>query len=141
MKRALGRWATGAALGAALLTSAGCVAAVVAGAAAGAGAGAGIYLTSRGASSLVDGSVDAVSERTLAVFDQLGIARTSTETHEDGTRREYRGTRNDMEVSVELSRESAAVTRVSVNARRGTFDWQREYAKMVLQRIVERGGS
>src|SRR4051812_37540150 len=47
----------------------GCVAA----AAAAAGAGTGVYLTSRGAESVVQGSIDAVEKRARAVFAAEGI--------------------------------------------------------------------
>lgn len=125
-------------LAAALLAgSVGCVAAVAA--AAGAGAGAGIYLTTRGASSLVDGSLDAVAERTLAAFRETGVQRTATETQEDGSGRTYRGFAEGMEVSVELARDGGAVTRVTVHAKRSTVEWDREYARRLLQRIVTRG--
>ena len=122
---------------AALATAPGCVAAAVA--AAGAGAGAGIYLTTRGASSLVDGSLDALAERTLAVFRDAGVQRTATETQEDGSGRTYRGFADGMEITVELERESATVMRVTVYAKRSTVEWDREYARGLLQRIVTRG--
>lgn len=122
---------------AALATVPGCVAAVVA--AAGAGAGAGIYLTTRGASSLVDGSLDVLAERTLAVFREARVQRTATETQEDGSGRTYRGFADEMEITVKLERESATVTRVTVYAKRSTVEWDREYARALLRRIVTRG--
>lgn len=122
---------------AALGATTGCVAAVAA--AAGAGAGAGVYLTTRGASSLANGSLDALAERTLAVFRDAGVQRTATETQEDGSGRTYRGFADGMEISVKLEREGASVTRVTVYARRSTVEWDREYARELLQRIVTRG--
>lgn len=127
----------GALLLAAMAALPGCVAAVAA--AAGAGAGAGVYLTSRGASSLVEGSLEALSERTLAVFREAGVQRTATETQEDGSGRTYRGFADGKEVIVELARESATVTRATVYAKRSTVEWDREYARGLLQRIVTRG--
>lgn len=115
----------------------GCVAAVAA--AAGAGAGAGVYLTTRGASSLAEGSLSGMAERTLTVFRDAGVQHTVTETQEDGSGRTYRGFADGMEITVELERESATVTRVTVYARRSTVEWDREYARGLLQRIVTRG--
>ncbi len=137
MRDRVRRGVRGVLVAAVLAGTTGCVAAVAA--AAGAGAGAGIYLTSRGASSLVDGSLDAVAERTLGVFREAGVQRTATETQEDGSGRTYRGFAEGMEISVELARESAAVTRVTVHARRSTVEWDREYARRLLGRIVTRG--
>lgn len=137
MRKRVERAVRGVLLGAVLAGLAGCVAAV---AAAGvAGAGAGVYLTTRGASSLAQGSLDALAERTLAAFRDAGVQRTATETQEDGSGRTYRGFADGMEITVELARESATVTRATVYARRSTVEWDREYARGLLQRIVTRG--
>ncbi|HXS25551.1 MAG TPA: hypothetical protein VN719_15050, partial [Gemmatimonadales bacterium] len=85
------------ALSAALLTpSAGCVAA-----AAGAGAGSAIYLTSRGASSTVNGSVNDVAARARSVMDGEGITITETKTEAEGDERSFKGTKGDLDVSVD----------------------------------------
>ncbi|MEP7225952.1 MAG: hypothetical protein ABI785_01205 [Gemmatimonadales bacterium] len=63
MQRA--QWALALAL---VLPMAGCVAAAAA-----AGAGAGIYLTTRGAESLVDNSIDKFAGRAQAVMSEEGI--------------------------------------------------------------------
>ncbi|HXE57965.1 MAG TPA: hypothetical protein VNK43_08185 [Gemmatimonadales bacterium] len=110
----------------------GCVAA-----AAGAGAAAGIYLTSRGAESLVRGSTDEVVARTRTAFSQLGIEETGYEKDEGGDEQELRGTKGDLEITVGLEREGPTTTRVEVVAKRGTVQWDKDYAKDVLSRIVD----
>ena len=61
----------------------GCIAA----GAAAAGAGTGIYLTTRGAESVVDGSIDAVEKRARAVFEAESIPISGTQTEKSGDKR------------------------------------------------------
>ena len=117
-----------------LLTSApGCLAAAAA-----VGAGGAIAWTQRGASSSVPGTVDQVYGRAEAVFRDMGITQTGQSSADQGAERSLRGTREDMEVTVEIERESASTARVEVYARRNTVEFDRGYARDVLTRIVNR---
>ena len=89
------KWARLALTAALLAPAGGCVAA-----AAGAGAGSAIYLTSRGASSTVNGSVIDVAARTRSVLDGEGITITETKTESEGDERSFKGTKGDLDVSV-----------------------------------------
>jgi hypothetical protein len=126
------RWALVVALGAPVT---GCVAA----AAAGAGAGTGIYLTSRGASSTINGSVDDIATRTRSVLDGEGITITETKTEAEGDRRLFKGTKGDLDISVELKRESPTTTKAEVSARKNLAEWDKDYAKVLLNKIVKGG--
>ena len=59
--------------------------------AAAAGAGAGIYLTTRGAESLVQSSVDQVADRAQAVMREEGIVPDASSTEDSGDERELKG--------------------------------------------------
>jgi hypothetical protein len=106
--------------------------------AAGAGAGAAIAWTNRGATAVVEGSVDDVFARSGAVFGDMGIARTGESSEESGAKRTITGTKDDLSVTVEMRRESATTTRVEVYASRSPVEWERDYARDVLNRIVRR---
>lgn len=124
------RWA----LLAALVTSApACLAAAAA-----AGAGGAIAWTQRGASSSVPGSVEQVYQRAEAVFRDMGITATGQSSGDGGAERSLKGTREDTEVTVEIERESASTAQVEVYARRNTVEFDRNYARDVLARIVSR---
>ena len=111
--------------------AAGCTAAV----AAGAGAGAAIAYNERGAESKVAGTVDQVFARAQGVFRDMGITETAQDN--DGDReRELKGRRGDLEITVDIQRESEGMASVNVYAQRSTVDWDREYAREILQRIV-----
>lgn len=115
-----------------LSTSAGgCLAA-----AAGAGAATGIYLTTRGAEAMVEGSVPQLARRTEQVFADLGIRITEREIEEDDVEIELKGETDDLEVSADIERETATTSRVEVTARRSLVEWDKDYARMVLERIV-----
>lgn len=107
-------------------------------AAAAVGAGGAIAWTQRGASSAVAGSVDQVYQRAEAVFREMGITQTGQSSGDQGAERSLKGTREDMEVTVEIERESPSTAQVEVYARRNTVEFDRNYARGVLTRIVNR---
>ena len=115
------------------LSTAGCMAAAAA-----AGAGAGIYLTSRGAESIVEGSIDDVSTRARSVLNEEGIALDESTRANGGDEREFKGKKGDLDVTVDLRRESSTTTRVEVSARENVAEWDKEYAQQLLSRIVEK---
>lgn len=126
--KALTGWVLALALA---LPTAGCVAAAAA-----AGAGAGIYLTTRGAESMVEGSIDNVSERTRAVLNEEGIVLDESNFEDGGDKREFKGKKGDLDVSVDLERKGANTTRVEVSARKNVAEWDKEYAQQLLAKIV-----
>ena len=106
--------------------------------AAGAGAGAAVVFTNRGAKSTVDGSVDQVFERSVGSFQQLGIAETGRSTAESGATRKLEGKKGDLDVTVELARESSSTTSVEVYARKNMVEYDKNFAKDVLGRIIQK---
>lgn len=128
------KWARLALTAALLAPAGGCVAA-----AAGAGAGSAIYLTSRGASSTVNGSVSDVAARTRSVLDGEGITITETKTESEGDERSFKGTKGDLDVSVDLKRDTPTTTKTEVSARKNLAEWDKDYAKVLLNKIVKGG--
>jgi hypothetical protein len=108
-------------------------------AAAAAGAGAGIYLTTRGAESLVEGSIDQISTRARAVMNEEGIVPDASSTENGGENRELKGKKGDLDVTIQMEQKSDKTTRVEVTARKNLAEWDKDYAQQVLQRIVEKG--
>jgi hypothetical protein len=108
-------------------------------AAAAAGAGAGIYLTSRGAESLVEGSIDQIATRANAVMSAEGIVPDASSTENGGKNRELKGKKGDLDVTIQLEQKTDKTTRVEVTARKNVAEWDKDYAQQVLQRIVEKG--
>lgn len=115
------------------LTATGCVAAAAA-----AGAGAGVYLTTRGAESMVEGSIDDVSGRARAVLNEEGIVLDESNMASGGDERGFKGKKGDLDVTIDLQRESPTTTRVEVTARENLAEWDKEYAQQLLSRIVEK---
>jgi hypothetical protein len=124
-------WALALAL---MLPATGCVAAAAA-----AGAGAGIYLTSRGAESLVESSVAQVAARAQAVMSEEGIVADASNSESGGDKREFKGKKGDLDVTIQLERKSGSTTRVEVTARENLAEWDKEYAQQLLSRIIEKG--
>jgi hypothetical protein len=116
---------------AAAVVSGGCVAA-----AAGAGAATGIYLTTRGAESLVNAGVEEVASRTLDAFDNFDITTTKTTEERGGDVRQFEGKTGDLDVTVKLERKSPSSTSVEVTARKNTAEWDKDFAQKVLGEIV-----
>jgi hypothetical protein len=117
-----------------MLPVTGCVAAAAA-----AGAGAGVYLTSRGAESLVESSVDQVATRAQAVMSAEGIVPDASSSESGGNKREFKGKKGDLDVTIQLERESGSTTRVEVTARKNLAEWDKEYAQQLLTQIIEKG--
>jgi hypothetical protein len=114
----------------------GCLAATTAAA----GAGTGAYLTTRGAESVVNGSTDEVEKRARAVFAAEGIPVTGVQVESSGARRELKGTKGDLEVSVSMQKEGAQTTKTEVSARKSVAAWDKEYAQRLLDMIVKPEG-
>jgi hypothetical protein len=108
-------------------------------AAAAAGAAGGIYLTTRGAESLVEGPVDEVTARAEAVMGEMQIVKNAESNEQSGDKRELKGKRGDLDVVITLQRESPTTTKVEVTARENLAEWDKEYAEDVLSRIVKGG--
>jgi hypothetical protein len=112
----------------------GCLAAT---AGAAAGAGTAVYLTSRGAESLVDGSIDDVERRARAVFAAEGIPVTDSQVESSGARRQIKGPRGDLEISISMKQQGEQTTKTEVSARENVILWNREYAERLLRMIMK----
>ena len=118
---------------AAALLSTGCLAAAAAGAA------GGVYLTSRGAEAVIEGSVDDVAARAESVMGEKGIVKEDESTEDQGDKHVLKGKDGDLDVTIEINRETPTTTKVEVTARENLAEWDKDYAKDVLNRIVQKG--
>ena len=125
----LARWAL---VLACAIPAAGCVAAAAAGA-----AGA-IYATTRGAESLIDGPIDQVAARVEPIMQEMEITQTGSSTDDGGAKREFKGKHADLDVTVQLERQDSATTKAEVSARKNLAEWDKDYARAVLERLVRR---
>ena len=106
-------------------------------AAAAAGAAGAIYATTRGVESLVAGGIDNVASRSQAVMKDMGITQEGESTDNGGATREFKGKHADLDVTVHLERQDSASTKVEVYARKNLAEWDKDYARSVLERIVK----
>ena len=106
--------------------------------AAGAGAGAAVVFTNRGAKSVVDGTVDQAFDRSVTAFQQLSITESGRATEESGAKRRLEGKKGDLDVTVELTRESATTTSAEVYARKNLVEYDKNFARDVLTRIIQK---
>jgi hypothetical protein len=105
--------------------------------AAGAGAAGAIYYTDRGAESLVKGSVDQAFDAAVATFGELGIKETKRSSEDNKRALEGKDSTGEREMSVTIERDDES-TKVQVVAKKSAVTWDKDYAKMVLEKIVER---
>jgi hypothetical protein len=118
------------------LPAAGCAAAAVGAAA---GAAGGVYLTTRGAESVVDGSIDQVATRAQSVMKDLQIVPGTTSSSNGGQKREFKGTKGDLDVTITLDSRSSSTTHVEASARKNLAEWDKNFAQDVVTRIVKAG--
>ena len=110
--------------------SAGCVAAAAA------GAGSAIYLTSRGAEGVVQGSVSDVAGRARTVMQQEAIVPDASSTEKGGDEQELKGKKGDLDITFHIKRETPTTSKVEVTARENLAEWDKKYAEELLNRIV-----
>jgi hypothetical protein len=115
------------------LPSTGCLAAAAAGAA------GGVYLTTRGAESVVEGSVAEVAARAETVMTEMGIVKEGESTEDQGDKQVLKGKKGELDVTIDIDRESSTTAKVEVTARENLAEWDKDYAKEVLNRIVQKG--
>jgi len=108
-------------------------------AAAGAGAAAGIHVTSQGAEALVEAGIANTATAVRETFHELGIRQTGESTEQSGAEREFKGEVDELDVTVKLQSRDGG-TQVEVSARRSVASWDKDYARRVLGRIVQRSG-
>jgi hypothetical protein len=108
-------------------------------AAAGAGLGAGIYLSDRGAESLVSTPIETTFAAAQDVFREMGMTgiKTSGEQSESSEERQLIGKRGDKNVKVTLRSEGEG-TRVEVVASEDMVVWDKDLARQVLEQIVKK---
>ena len=111
------------------VTTAGCLVA-----AAGAGAVGGIHLTSQGAEADVQSNIQGAAGRVRAAFRRMGIELTGQSSEDSGAKREFKGSAEDLDVTVSLEvREHG--THIEVSARRSLISWDKEYARRLIAEI------
>lgn len=114
-------------------TAAGCIAAAAAAGAAGA-----IAYTERGANSEVNASVNTLLQATEATFSEMNIVIVERKTAENGTEVELKGNRGDLDVTVSIHQDNPPTTKIDVTAKRNVVDYDRDYARDILQRVLKR---
>jgi hypothetical protein len=111
-------------------TVAGCVAAAATGA-----AGA-IYATTRGSEALVNGSVEDITTRSRKVMADMDIAPVGEESHTTGDKHELKGSKGDLDITIAMQRSDSLTTKVEVFARKNLAEWDKDFSRSVLERIV-----
>jgi hypothetical protein len=109
----------------------GCVAAAAAGAA------GGIYATTRGVESLVAAPIDQTAARTETVYKEMGIVQEGSSTDKGGAKREFKGKHGDLDITVQLEEQDSKTTKAEVYARKNLAEWDKDYARSVLEKIVK----
>lgn len=106
-------------------------------AAAGAGAGGAVYVSDRGAESVVNAAVDETLQAARQTFQELGIKETKTSTEEaaSGQKRGLWGESEDREITVWMETQGSS-TKVDVVAQKSRVTWDKDLAKQILERIV-----
>jgi hypothetical protein len=118
----------------ALMCAAGLPACVAAAAAA--GAGTGIYLTTRGAESVVEGSTSDIAGRARSVLREEGVTISGSSSEDGGDKQEFKGTKGDLDITVTIQRETPTTAKVEVTARENLAEWDKDYAQRILNKIV-----
>lgn len=82
------------------------------------------------------GTVADVNVRTQAVFKEMGIGVTGTQTKASSQEQEVTGVSGGKTVTVQMNPVGEGMTHVEITAKEGTFQWDQDYAKEVLKKII-----
>jgi hypothetical protein len=132
-----------------LAAASGCAAA-----AAGAGAATAVYLTDNGAEARIQASVDEAYSAAREAAQEMNIVVTettrtaspmpadtmkadSTKQEHGTTKRELEGKAGDREVNITIEQDGAT-TKVEVTAKTSAVTWDKDFAKSLLEEIVEK---
>jgi hypothetical protein len=111
----------------------GCIAAAAAAGAAGA-----IAYSERGAESEVVASVPALVQATEATFSEMNIVIVERKTAENGSEVQLAAKKDEMDVTIDIQRDNDSTSRIEITARRNLVDYDRNFARDLLQRILKR---
>ncbi len=105
--------------------------------AAGAGAGAAVAYDKRGANAQLAGTVNANFDKAVAAFGSNGVNETGRGTEKSGDVRTLSGRKGELEVTVRIERVSESVSSVEVIAKKNVVEFDRAFAKKVLDGIAK----
>ena len=83
--------------------------------------------------------MDQVAGRAEAVMGEMGIVKEGESTENQGDKQVLKGKKGDLDVTINIERESSTTAKVEVTARKNLAEWDKDYAKEVLNRIVQKG--
>lgn len=106
-------------------------------AAAAAGAAGAVYATTRGVESRVASPIDRVVASSESVMKDMGIVQDATSSDNGGAKRELKGKQGDLDITIQMEAQDTTTTKVEVYARKNLAEWDKDYARQVLERIVK----
>ena len=71
------------------------------------------------------------------MLQEEGVDVTGTQTENSGAKRELKGTKGDLEVTVTMEQQDAKTTKTEVSARKNLVTWDKDYAQQILGKIVQ----
>lgn len=99
---------------------------------------AGVYFSGQRAQTLVQGDLPVVAARTLVVLADMGVTQVSGDAEPNDLDLEIRGDGPEGQaVHVELEEDADGNTRVRAWVRKNSLEWDRYYARAIVERIVE----
>lgn len=103
--------------------------------AAGAGAGGAVFFSGHTAEAIVERSVADMASVAERVLSEEQVAVSATRSEDSGAKRTFEGKKGDLDVTVMIERTSGGA-RIRVRAQRGTANWDDDYAKELLAKII-----
>jgi hypothetical protein len=71
-----------------------------------------------------------------SVMKDMGIVQDATSSDNGGAKRELKGKHGDLDVTIQMEQQDTATTKVEVYARKNLAEWDKDYARSVLDRII-----
>jgi hypothetical protein len=71
-------------------------------------------------------------------MSEMGIVKQGESTDKQGDKHVLKGTKDQLDVTIDIERESPTTAKVEVTARKNLAEWDKDYAKEVVSRIVQK---
>jgi hypothetical protein len=93
----------------------------------------------QGSESDVKGNINDVNARAMSVFQEQKITQVGSSLGKSGETQTLTGKKGDMMIEVQLDARGANQTHVGIVAKQSPIKWNKDFASLLLDKIVEKG--
>ena len=82
--------------------------------------------------------MDQVAARAKSVMNEMNIIQDAQSSEQQGAKREFKGKKGDLDVTVRVESKTSTTSKVEATARKNLAQWDKNFAQELVSRIVEK---